>query len=73
MKTDHSSLGYYTQWFYFRIQNTKKKVPYKFNIVNMIKPDSLYNHGMRPLMYSKKETEYKGSGWRRDGSDIMYY
>jgi hypothetical protein len=27
-------------------------VPYKFNIVNLVKPDSLYNAGMRPLLYS---------------------
>jgi hypothetical protein len=39
----------------------------------MIKADSLYNHGMKPLFYSKKEAEYKGCGWKRDGQEIMYF
>lgn len=33
----------YTQWFYFKVANTKKDVTYKFNIINLIKPDSSYN------------------------------
>ena len=46
---------------------------YKFNIVNLIKPDSLYNHGMKPLIYSKKDAETKNVGWHRTGHDIKYY
>lgn len=53
--------------------NTRKGQSYKFNIVNLIKPDSLYNHGMRPLFYSKKTAEQKSIGWHRCGSDIRYY
>ena len=45
---------------------------YRFNIVNLIKPDSLYNHGMKPLMYSKRDAETKGLGWTRTGFDIKY-
>ena len=48
-----------SQWFFFRISNTKKGTTYKFNIVNLIKPDSLYNHGMKPLTYSKKAAEQR--------------
>jgi hypothetical protein len=33
----------------------KKGVTYKFNIVNLVKPESSYNQGMKPLFYSKKE------------------
>ena len=28
---------------------------------------------MKPLVYSKKEAEYKGLGWHRSCSDIAYY
>lgn len=48
-----------TQWFYFSISNTRKDVEYRFNIVNMMKPDSLYNSGMKPLMYSDHQARVK--------------
>lgn len=53
--------------------NTKRGQCYKMNIVNLIKPDSLYNHGMRPLIYSKKEAETKFQGWHRTGQDVRYF
>ena len=28
---------------------------------------------MKPLMYSKKETEFTNIGWYRFGSDLIYY
>ena len=40
--------------------------------MNLIKPDSLYNHGMKPLVYSKKEAETRLVGWHRTGFDIKY-
>ena len=54
----------------------RKGVTYKFNIVNLIKPESSYNQGMKPLFYSKKEAgaiDSQGIGWYRDGSNICYY
>jgi len=42
----------HTQWFYFSVANTRKDVEYKFMIINLMKPDSLYNSGMKPLFYS---------------------
>jgi len=35
----------YSQWFFYSIANTRKNVEYKFNIINLIKPDSLHNNG----------------------------
>lgn len=37
-----------------------------------MKPDSLYNHGMQPLMYSDADAR-NGKGWQRVGKDICYY
>jgi hypothetical protein len=45
----------------------KKCSTYKFNIINLIKNASLFNDGMRPLMYSSS------TGWVRCGYDICYY
>ncbi|CAD8070138.1 unnamed protein product [Paramecium sonneborni] len=62
-----------TQWFYFSLSNTRKDVEYRFNIINMMKPDSLYNSGMKPLMYSEQGAKQKKIGWFRDGHEICYY
>ena len=37
-----------------------------------MKPDSLYNHGMRPLVYSEAAAKL-GKSWVRGGADICYY
>ncbi len=45
-----------------------------------MKPDSLYNSGMRPLFYSERLARersnyifYVETGWFRDGYDICYF
>ncbi|XP_047373165.1 cytosolic carboxypeptidase 2 isoform X3 [Sciurus carolinensis] len=63
----------HTQWFYFRVQNTRKDVTYRFTIVNLLKPKSLYAVGMKPLMYSQLDANTYNIGWRREGDDIKYY
>ncbi|XP_069808017.1 cytosolic carboxypeptidase 3 isoform X2 [Dendropsophus ebraccatus] len=63
----------HTQWFYFRVKNTRAGVPYRFTIVNLMKPTSLYNQGMRPLMYSQIDANGQRIGWRRMGDEIRYY
>ncbi|KAL0884039.1 hypothetical protein ABMA27_016069 [Loxostege sticticalis] len=61
------------QWFYFRVTNTKKQMMYRFSIVNLSKAESLYNEGMRPLLYSTKDAQLHSIGWRRCGDNIAYY
>ncbi|XP_063053055.1 cytosolic carboxypeptidase 2 isoform X2 [Engraulis encrasicolus] len=63
----------HTQWFYFRVENMKAGVPYRFTIVNLLKPSSLYSSGMRPLLYSKRAASEQGQGWTRTGTNIKYY
>lgn len=63
----------HTQWFYFRVQNTRKDTVYCFTIANLAKPKSLYGKGMRPLFYSQKDAQSHGIGWRRVGTNIRYY
>ena len=62
----------HTQWFYFSVKNMRKET-YKFNILNLLKADSLYNYGMKPLMYSEKSARQNGVGWVRCGTNICYY
>ena len=62
-----------TQWFYFRVHNTRRNAEYTFNIINLIKPDSSYQQGMKPLIYSEKNCKATGHGWYRGGTDIRYF
>ncbi|CAG4941108.1 unnamed protein product [Colias eurytheme] len=63
----------HVQWFYFKVSNTRKQMMYRFSIVNLSKPESLYNEGMRPLLYSTKDAQLHSIGWRRCGDNIAYY
>jgi hypothetical protein len=73
LKYDYGTSNY-TQWFFFKVSNTRKDIPYKFNIINLIKPESSYNQGMKPLTYSKREADQEsGIGWLREGDNICYY
>lgn len=63
----------HTQWFYFRVQNTRRDPLYHFTIVNMAKPKSLYSKGLRPLLYSQRDAQTRGIGWRRVGDNICYH
>lgn len=53
LQNDVNTVGH-TQWFFFRVQNTTKDLEVQFNMLNLAKPDSLFNHGMKPLIYSEK-------------------
>mmetsp|Transcript_86716 Transcript_86716/g.260334 ORF Transcript_86716/g.260334 Transcript_86716/m.260334 type:complete len:496 (-) Transcript_86716:75-1562(-) len=63
----------HTQWFYFGIARAVRGHVYKFNVVNCVKPDSLFNCGMQPLVYSSVAAETHGVGWRRQGFNVCYY
>ncbi|XP_014804271.1 PREDICTED: cytosolic carboxypeptidase 2-like [Calidris pugnax] len=63
----------HTQWFYFRVQNTRKDPLYRFTIANLAKPKSLYGQGLRPLLYSQRDAQSRGVGWRRVGTHVRYY
>jgi len=86
----HSAVGH-NQWFYFAVSNTHTKQMrrnkdedpeancpsrVKFNIVNMLKNDSLFNYGMRPVVYSSQDSrDLSNVGWTRCGvpGTIGYY
>lgn len=69
---DFNTKGH-TQWYYFKIIS---KLPagttLRFQILNLMKTDSLYNYGMKPWVLSEKHRESTGIDWHRDGDDISY-
>lgn len=66
LQNDINTNGH-TQWYFFRVGNTKAGQKVKFNILNLAKPDSLYNYGMKVLCFSNKVKEAEGVGWHRVG------
>jgi len=42
-------------------------------MLNLAKPDSLYNYGMKILCFSNKIKDNEGVGWHRIGDNINYY
>ena len=72
LQNDINTNGH-TQWFFFKVSNTFKGQSVKFNILNLCKPDSLYNYGMKVLCLSEQKKIIDGWEWFRDGTDIAYY
>ncbi|CAJ0944600.1 unnamed protein product, partial [Mesorhabditis belari] len=61
------------QWFYFEISNNRANVPYTFEIINCLKPTSMFGRGMQPVMFSVSEAMEGRPGWVRAGQKIHYY
>jgi hypothetical protein len=72
LRPDINTRGH-TQWYYFSVGNVRRGRKYKFNLINLMKPDSAYNQGLRPLIYSEAEYASTKLGWHRTGGDIAYY
>ena len=71
LQNDINTNGH-TQWYFFRVGNTRKGMKVKFNILNLAKPDSLYNYGMKILSFSQMAKEKENLGWHRLGENINY-
>ncbi len=63
----------YTQWFFFSVQGMQPGETYTFNIVNQDKPNSQFNFGMQPVIWSAAAAAAKMPGWRRQGENIAYF
>ena len=71
LQNDINTNGH-TQWFFYRTHNNTAGQKVKFNLINLAKPDSLYNYGMKILNFSNKIKNEEGIGWHRVGSNIDY-
>lgn len=61
-----------TQWFFFYVKNTCKDLSVKFNIINLGKQDSLFNQGMKILVYSETRERNLNIHWTREGEEVFY-
>jgi len=72
VQNDTNTTGY-SQWFFFKVSNTKANMTYHFNIINLQKSTSLYNQGMKMLVYSEELEKQTKMGWHRSCKNIQYY
>ena len=66
LHNDVNTTGH-TQWFYFSVANMIAGQKVTFCLRNFSKSDSLFNDGMRPLMFSRESKK-----WQRVGTKISY-
>ncbi|KAL4501729.1 hypothetical protein ABPG72_018780 [Tetrahymena utriculariae] len=71
LQNDINSKGN-TQWFFFSVRNMIKNQMVKFNLVNFLKNDSLFNYGMKPVVFSQQDNKLNGNSWGREGFSITY-
>ncbi|KAL4449715.1 hypothetical protein ABPG74_008088 [Tetrahymena malaccensis] len=71
LQNDINSKGN-TQWFFFSVRNMIKNQMVKFNIVNFLKNDSLFNYGMKPVVFSQQDNKQNGNSWSREGFSVSY-
>ena len=72
LEYDTDTLGY-IQWYFFSVKPYKNQHKVRFNITNLLKYDSLYNQGMKPVVFSEKEHMYNPSAWHRDCTEVSYF
>jgi hypothetical protein len=60
----------HTQWYYFNVESYKQNHRVRLNIVNLMKYESLYNNGLKPVIFSKKDSHL---GWHRSCESVSYY
>ncbi|GLD93209.1 hypothetical protein PINS_up001801 [Pythium insidiosum] len=73
LRRDLHTTSHTQQWFYFAVSPRVVPQTFRFNVVNLSKPDSLFNRGLQPVVYSLQDAATKRVGWRRAGDDVCYY
>ena len=72
LHNDTNTSGY-TQWFFFRISNTKKDKKINLSIMNFLRKRTKYSNGIKIWCYSRKNSELNKIGWHHTNEDVKYY
>jgi len=71
LSADTNSHGQ-VQWFYFAVYGLEPSKNYIFNILNLEKVDSLYNSGLKPLLFCPRSASKHSLGWVRNRFSVCY-
>ena len=72
LHNDTNTSGY-TQWFFFRVSNTKKGKTVNLNIMNLLRKKTKYSNGIKVWCYSRKNSEINKIGWHHTTENVNYY
>lgn len=72
LHNDTNTTGY-SQWFFFRVMNTKKNKKITFQIMNLLRKRTKYNYGIKIWVYSVKKNLYNKKNWHHTEEDVKYY
>ena len=72
LHNDTNTSGY-TQWFFFRVSNTKKNKKVNLNIMNFLRKRTKYSNGIKIWCYSRKNSEINKIGWHHTTEEVNYY
>ena len=72
LHNDTNTSGY-TQWFFFRISNTKKGKKINLSIMNFLRKKTKYSNGIKIWCYSRKNSDINKVGWHHTNEEVKYY
>ena len=72
LHNDTNTSGY-TQWFFFRVSNTKKGKTVNLNIMNLLRKRTKYSNGIKIWCYSRKNSDINKVGWHHTTEKVNYY
>ena len=72
LHNDTNTSGY-TQWFFFRVSNTKKGKTVNLNIMNFLRKSTKYSYGIKIWCYSRKNSDINKIGWHHTSENVNYY
>ena len=72
LHNDTNTSGY-TQWFFFRVSNTKKGKTVNLNIMNLLRKRTKYSNGIKIWCYSRKNSDINKVGWHHTTENVNYY
>ena len=72
LHNDTNTSGY-TQWFFFRVSNTKKGKTVNLNIMNLLRKRTKYSNGIKIWCYSRKNSDNNRVGWHHTTENVNYY
>ena len=72
LHNDTNTSGY-TQWFFFRVSNTKKGKTVNLNIMNFLRKSTKYSYGIKIWCYSRKNSDINKIGWHHTNENVNYY
>ena len=72
LHNDTNTTGY-TQWFFFRVNNTHASHKVTFHIMNLLRKKTKYSYGITIWVYSRKKNINEKIKWHHTNENVQYH